>query len=302
MKKQRKKNILIVGANGLLGRNLADTLSQTHTVFAMVKKKNKIHFKLNKNITVLEINLSNIDKKKLPNKIDVIYYLAQSNKRKNFPEGADDMIAINILAPHTLAKWGVKIGVKKFIYVSSGGVYDTSNKPLKEFASINGNKKRDFYLNSKLSAEMLLKSYSNLFETFIILRPFFIYGSGQKKNMLIPRLISNVKNDREININGKDGIKINPIYVTDAANAVANVLNIRESMIINIGGNEITSLKALILMIGDELAKQPIINNNKYTQNNLIGDVTLMRKKLFKPNIDLKTGVKITIKSIFNDK
>ena len=302
MKKQHKKNILIVGANGLLGRNLVDILSQTHTVFALVKKKNKIQFKLNKNIRVLEINLSNINNKKLPKKIDVIYYLAQSNKRKNFPEGADDMIAINIVAPNTLAKWGIKIGVKKFIYVSSGGVYDNSNKPVKEFASISANKKREFYINSKLCAEMLLKSYSNLFKTFIILRPFFIYGGGQKKNMLFSRLISNVKNDQKININGKDGIKINPIHVTDAANAVANVLNIRESITINIGGNEIISLKALILMIGDVLAKEPIINNNKYTQNNSIGDITLMKKNLFKPNVDLKTGVKMTIKSIFNVK
>jgi UDP-glucose 4-epimerase len=298
MKKKYEK-ILIAGANGLLGRNLVDILSQTHIVFALVKKKTKIQFKLNKNITVLEVNLSNIDTKKLPNKIDVIYYLAQSNKRKNFPEEVDDIIAINILAPNILAKWGIKIGVKKFIYVSSGGVYDNSKKPVKEFANINANKNREFYLNSKLCAEILLKNYSNLFETFIILRPFFIYGIGQKKNMLISRLISNVKNDREININGKDGIKINPIYATDAANAVANVINIKKSMTINIGGNEIISLKALILMIGDETAKQPIISNNKYTKNNLIGDITLMRKNLFKPKIDLKTGVKMTIRSIY---
>ena len=295
-----KKKILIVGANGLLGRSLVETLSQKQTVFALSKDKKKIQFKINKNISVLEMDLSNIDTKKLPSKVDVIYYLAQSNQHKEFPKGADDMIDINILAPNILAKWGIKNGVKKFIYASSGGVYNNSNNPFKESFNVNTNENLGFYLNSKLSAEILLKNYSDFFETFIIIRPFFIYGIGQKKNMLIPRIISDVKNSREIKISVKNGIKINPIYVTDAANAIANILNInKKSMIINIGGNQIISLKELILMIGDELSKKPTIKSNGYIQNDLIGDVALMRKKLFKPKIDLKTGIKMTINSIY---
>jgi UDP-glucose 4-epimerase len=292
-------NILVTGANGLLGRYLVELLSKQHKVFALVKKKNKLNFKLNKNISVLEIDLSYIDTKILPKKIDTIYNLAQSNRFNDFPQGADDMVSINILAANILAKWGVKNGVKKFIYASSGGVYGGSNIPFKETFNINVNKNLSFYLNSKLSAEMLLKNYLNLFETFTIIRPFFIYGPGQNEIMLIQRLIASIKNNTEITLIGKNGIKMNPIYVTDAANAVANILNINESMIINIGGDQIVSLKALILMIGTELAKKPIIKNYDYAQNNLIGDITLMKKKLFKPNIDLKAGIKMTIKSIY---
>ena len=88
----KKNNILITGANGLLGRYLVELLSKKHRVFAVVKNKKKLQFKLNKNISVLEMDLSNIDIKILPSKVDVIYYLAHSNHYKNFPEGVEDMI------------------------------------------------------------------------------------------------------------------------------------------------------------------------------------------------------------------
>ena len=172
-------NILVTGANGLLGRYLVELLSKQHKVFAIVKNKEKLSFELNENISVLEIDLSDIDTRILPKDIDAVYYLAQSNRFREFPDGVDDMLSINVVAPNTLAKWAVSNGVKKFIYASSGGVYTNPNKPVKEFFDINANEKLGFYLNSKLSAEMLLKNYASLFETFAIIRPFFMYGVGQ---------------------------------------------------------------------------------------------------------------------------
>lgn len=54
-------NILVTGANGLLGRYLVELLSKKHKVFAIVKDKEKLNFELNENISVLEIDLSKID-------------------------------------------------------------------------------------------------------------------------------------------------------------------------------------------------------------------------------------------------
>ena len=225
-------NILVTGANGLLGRYLVELLSNYHKVFAIVKDKEKLNFELNDNISAIEIDLSLIDTKLFPKNIDVVYYLAQSNRFREFPEGVDDMLSINVVAPNILAKWAVKSGVKKFIYASSGGVYTNPNKPVKEFFYIFANEKLGFYLNSKLSAEMLLKNYASLFETFAIIRPFFMYGVGQNETMLIPRLIQSVQNEKEITLNGENGIKINPIYVTDASQAVANILDLSGEYII----------------------------------------------------------------------
>lgn len=291
-------NILVMGANGLLGRYLVELLSNYHKVFAIVKDKEKLNFELNDNISAIEIDLALINTELFPKNIDVVYYLAQSNRFREFPDGVDDMLSINVVAPNILAKWAVKSGVKKFIYASSGGVYTTPNKLLKEFFDINANEKLGFYLNSKLSAEMLLKNYASLFETFAIIRPFFMYGVGQNETMLIPRLISSVQNEKEITLNGENGIKINPIYVTDASQAVANILDLTGEYIINIAGDEVVSLRELCVKIGQAVDKEPVFKINDVAQNDLVADIEMMKKKLIEPTIDLKIGIEKMVKAI----
>jgi len=285
-------NILITGANGLLGRHLVNFLSKEHVVYAIIRDKSKINFELNKNISLIENDLTNIDLEVMPKDTEVIFYLAQSNKFREFPEGVDDMLAVNVLAPNILAKWAAKNEVKKFIYASSGGVYGNINQPVKENFIINLNEKLGFYLHSKLSAEMLLRNYANMFETFVILRPFFIYGIGQNKTMLIPRLIENIKKGKEIILNGEEGIKINPIYVTDAALGIANVIKLKGELIINIAGDEVVSLRQLCLIIGEMVGKDPIFKIQNSIQNYLVADIEFMKNYLFKPVIDLKSGIK----------
>lgn len=289
-------NILVTGANGLLGRNLVKLLSKKHKVFAIVKDKKKLNFEMNKNISVIEMDLTCVDNSILPKDMDAIYYLAQSNRFREFPDGVDDMLSTNVVAPNILAKWAVKNGVKKFIYTSSGGVYTNPNKPVKEFFDINANEKLGFYLNSKLSAEMLLKNYANFFETFAIIRPFFIYGVGQNKTMLIPRLISSIQNEKEITLNGEDGIKINPIYATDASQAVANILGLSGEYIINIAGDEVVSLRELCMMIGEVVKKEPIFKINKAVQSDLVADIEMMKEKLVEPVVNLKSGIENMVK------
>ena len=298
----KKKNILITGANGLLGRYLVEVLSQKYNVFAIVRHKNKLQFKLNKNISVLQMDLSKINLNILPSKIYAIYYLAQSNQYKKFPKGVNDMISINVHAPIILAKWAMENKVKKFIYASSGGVYGGSKYPLKEFFDIRPDKNLGFYLNSKISAEILLKNYLNKFMSTIIIRPFFVYGLGQKKDRLFPQLISNIKNNKKITIDGKNGIKLNPIYVTDAAKALANILKIKNIFTINIAGDQTLTLRELLFMIGDQLGKKPVINNNKHFKNGLVADNKIMRKKLIIPKVDLKTGINKMLNKFIDDK
>ena len=291
-------NILITGANGLLGRNLVEILSREHLVFAIVKNKNNLNFEINKNITILAMDLTTINLDVLPKNIDAIYYLAQSNKFREFPDGIDDMLAINVVAPNLLAKWAVNSGVKQFIYASSGGVYTNPNKPVKEFFDINANKKLGFYLNSKLSAEMLLKNYATMFNSFSIIRPFFMYGAGQNKSMLIPRLIENIKNENEITLNGERGIKINPIYITDAVMSVMKILDLKGEYIINIAGNEIISLKELCNLIGEIVDKKPIFKINNIFQNDLVADIGLMKESLAEPGINIKSGIELLVESL----
>ena len=290
-------NIMIIGANGLLGRYLVDILKYSTNLFAVVKNKNKIKFEDNK-VNVVEIDLANFNVDILPKSIDVIFYLAQSNRFREFPDGSNDMLNINICAPNKIIQWAVKNGVKKFIYASSGGVYSNQPYPAKEFFQIDANQKLGFYLNSKLAAEMLLKNFAPFFETFVILRPFFMYGVGQTKTMLIPRLINNIINGEKILLGGVDGIKINPIYIQDAARIIAKTIDLNGEYIFNIAGAEIVSIRQLSETIGEVVGRKPIFYQNSVNGNDLIGDISNMVEKLDKPIIKILDGVNKMVKAL----
>ena len=283
-------NILITGGNGLLGRALINKLSIEHNLYVIIRDLTYSNYNM-ENITIIKSDLAYFDVNILPKNIDVVYYLAQSNRFREFPEGADDMFQVNIHAPLKIVEWAMKNNVKKFVYASTGGVYTNPNKPVSEFFDINANKKQGFYPDSKLSAEILLKNYAGFFETFVIIRPFFMYGEGQNATMLIPRLINSVKNKLEITLNGKEGIKINPIYIDDAVNSVMKILEIKGEHIINIAGEDIVSLKELVIKIAKILNKEPDFKYNDTIQNNLIADISMMKELLVSPKISLQKGL-----------
>lgn len=289
-------NILIMGANGLLGKKLVEKLSRDHNIYAVVKSKNEVAF--NKNIKIIESDLANFTIDILPNDTDVIYYLAQSNRFREFPDGARDMFEVNINTPMKIVEWARRNGVKKFIYASSGGVYGKPNKPVKEFLNINANETNGFYLDGKLSAEILLKNYAQYFETFVIIRPFFMYGEGQNETMLIPRLINSIKNHKEIVLSGQEGIKINPIYIDDAVESVARILDITKEHVINIAGVDIISLKELALLIQNIVGQEPIFKYNNNIQNDLVADITAMQEKLAIPKIKLREGLERVVNTL----
>lgn len=283
--------ILIVGANGLLGRNLVDKLSQDNFVHALVKSKKDLHFKVHKNINLIESNLVDFDEEILPVDLDIIYYVAQSNYYRDFPSSVMDIFEVNVYAPLKIVEWARKKNIKKFIYTSSGGVYTNPNEPVKEFLDINANAKTSFYLNSKLSAEMLLKNYADFFETFVILRPFFMYGKGQNPTMLIPRLIHNIKQGYAVTLYGNEGIKINPIFIEDAVKAIVGISSLVGKYIINIAGDEVVTMNELALLIGSIVHKKPQFIYSQNKSNDLIADNILMKKILDEPLTPLKIGL-----------
>lgn len=294
-------NILVTGANGLIGRHLVELLSKKNKVYAIVREKTGIKFEINNNVFVKEMDLTKFDTQELPAKIDAIYYLAQSRRFREFPDGSEDILSVNVVAPIKLANWAIKNNVKFFIYASSGGVYTNPNQPVKEFLEINANEKLGFYLNSKLSAEMLLRNYARMFKTFVILRLFFVYGPGQNKSMLIPRLINNIKNKIEILLNGEEGISINPIYVSDAVEAIEKTLYLNGEYIFNIAGEEIVTIRGICTKIQEITGIEPIYKRVEEIQNDLIADITLMKTLLHIPKISIEEGLQRLIKEDFND-
>jgi len=229
--------------------------------------------------------------KGFPESVDAVIHLAQSEQFREFPTYAERIFNVNTISTLRLLEYARKAKTKIFILASSGGIYGHGDEGFREDKAITAKDNLGFYLGTKLCAEVLAESYTPYMK-IIILRFFFVYGPGQRKTMLIPRLVQTVKEGRPIILQGKDGLKINPTYVTDAAFAVCHSLKLRESQKINIGGPEVLNLKQISQEIGEVLQKTPVFEVQEHIKpQHLVGDIKKMTHFLGSPVIRFKEGI-----------
>ena len=87
-------NILLTGVNGLLGNSLASLLVKKTIMYmeSLDEKYEKI-----KKVIYIKLDFSKRwSFKDLPNKLDTVIHLAQSNQFRNFPDEAGDVFKVNI--------------------------------------------------------------------------------------------------------------------------------------------------------------------------------------------------------------
>ena len=148
-----------------------------------------------------------------------VLHLAQSRRYREFPEGVGDVYAVNVGATVALLDYARRAGATTFTYASSGAVYAPGPEAVRETdLPAPGN----FYAASKLAGELATEQFRGLLRGHI-LRFFFIYGPGQR-NMFIPGLLGRLRERQEVTLAGPDGIHVNPVFVDDAAAAVAATL------------------------------------------------------------------------------
>ena len=282
------KNILITGANGLIGHELLKQLSESNIVYAVSRSKPDI---INDNIHFIQFDFSKEwDASSLPNEIDVIYHLAQSEHFRDFPEKSTEIFNVNTNSTLNLLEYARNVGCKQFVYASSGGVYGNSDEGFSENSPVISNGNLGFYLSTKFCSELLVENYSNFFN-IIITRFFFVYGERQGRGMLIPRLIENVLSGNKITLQGKEGLIINPIYVADAVDAMKSMLEIRGNHKINIGGSETLSLKQICDIIGKVVGEAPVYSASDIDPKHLIGDTSKMNRLLSLPQYTFAQGI-----------
>ena len=283
-----KPTIVITGPTGLLGKQVIQFLCSSHDVHAMVRDKSR---QVDSRVTKHVIDLSeNWSADCLPDQVDIVIHLAQSDRFRDFPDGATDVFKVNIESTARLLDYASRAGCRQFIYASSGGLYGNGSQPFDENSPIVPPGQLGYYLGSKLCGEVLSQSYASQMQ-IIILRFFFMYGLGQKRSMLIPRLIDNIKAGNPVTLESKEGLRINPVHVSDAASAVAAALSTEASATYNIAGPEVLSLKEIADVIATQVGVRPVFEISKGKPNDLVGENAAMCEKLVKPNVRLEKGI-----------
>lgn len=276
------KSVLVTGANGLLGLSVCKLLvSDKYEVFGLVHREPEVKIL---GVKYLLIDLeTDWHTTAMPKQLDAIVHLAQSAYFREFPDKAMSVFQVNIVSTAKLLDYGRLVGIKSFVYASSGGVYGYGNQAFHENEAITAPSMLGYYLGSKLSGEVMAQSYAKVFQVNV-LRFFFIYGANQKKGMLIPRLMENVMNHRPITLQGQEGIRINPVHVEDAALATKAAMINSYAAIYNISGPEILSLKTIVTTMGQYLGITPEFVSLDEATKDLIGDNSAMRQDLIVPS------------------
>ena len=282
--------LLITGSTGLIGQHLLARLGPPHELFALTREAtlpdlaNVTWIRHDRTAPALPADM--------PEGIDAVIHLAQSPHFREFPEQASHIFGVNVQSTMQLLDWARRTNVSRFIYASSGGIYGHGEHEFSEDDSVIARDPQGFYIASKRAGELLVENSAPCFAV-TILRFFFVYGLGQRPGMLVPRLVRSVAEGQPITLQGPDGLRLNPVHVSDAVAAIVQALGLEESHKINIGGPEILTLRRIGEIIGETLGKAPVFHvDEAATPNHLVGDIRKMSALLGAPRVPFHEGVR----------
>lgn len=206
--KNKKKNILILGANGLIGRFFFENLNKNYNVNGLSHKKTN-------NKKIFKTNYKNFSKKILTiiNQADfIINCIGESNNENRMKE-----ININVLKNIT-SQIRNKKKYRTFVHLSTCGVYGASNQK-REINEKTKSIYTSLYSKTKIEGERILSKNLKGVATLIILRPSQIIGLNMK-NTSIKKLYFFIKKKLFFFVNNK-----NSFYSYIFADDLLNVIN-----------------------------------------------------------------------------
>ncbi len=155
------------------------------------------------------------------------------------------------------------------------------------------------YSQSKLSAEQICMGYSRDFNMdVVVLRPFNLYGFGQKDNFLIPTIIKQASSG---NIVLKDPEpKRDMLYIEDFIDAVIKSCSVKGNALYNVGYGESFTINEMANAVCEAFHKDVKLEftGEKRTGEvmNTIADISAIHKATgWKPKTSLKEGIKLTV-------
>ncbi len=233
--KFNNKRVLITGGGGFLGKYFIEVFKEYNKILSkpmQIIAYDKVFDKNLKNKSNIKFIKKDVSKKFLSNqKIDIVIHAAGIASPFYYRKQPIETLDVAINGTRNCLEIAKK-NKAKFIFFSSSEIYgdpDKKNIPTNE--SYRGNVSpmgpRACYDESKRLGETLCYVYNNYYNLHTnIIRPFNIYGPGmrQKDYRIFPNFISNILNNKNINIYGTGNQTRTYCYISDAMEGFIRVI------------------------------------------------------------------------------
>lgn len=255
-------NIVIFGAAGFIGTNLATKLCQDDKNKVTLVDKKIEYFSdiiaLGLRVKLIESDFDeNTDFDSIIEGADVVYHLVSTTIPTTSNQHIAEEFKLNTIASACLFDSCVRQGIGNVVFISSGGtVYGKEvNCPLGEEVPTNP---ITSYGIQKVTIEKLLYLYNYMYNlNYKIVRLANPYGPYQRPNGLLGAVTTftykSLKNE-EIIVYGDGSVIRDFIYIDDAIDGIIKIANSKSKhKIFNLGSGKGTSIKELLNIIESSL-------------------------------------------------
>ena len=248
--------ILLLGAAGFIGTNLTIELAKKTEDEVTLVDRSKAFFKPIvsmdlKNVHILEADLTvDMDFDSILKDQEVVYHLVSTTVPTTSNQHISQELVSNVIFSANLFEACIRCGVKKVVFVSSGGtVYGKEvDCPLKEKTATNP---ISSYGVQKITIEKLLYLYRYMYGLdYRIIRLANPYGPYQRPNGVLGAVTTftykALKGD-EITVYGDGSVVRDFIYIDDAIRAIMKIVNgENKHRTFNLGCGYGTSIKQVL--------------------------------------------------------
>ena len=240
-------NILITGANGFLGRALIKRLKRekNFNIFGLVRQKCCL------DIDYAIVDLTSTDEVEdifKRHRFDVIFHFAAVTEHDKIVNDKYRTLDINLNGTRNiLQSFNKYCKDALFIYSSSGKVYGNTNElPITEQALV-----RPINVLGKVKSitEKIIDFYAVPYNKYVIMRIFNVYGISQKSTFVIPVIMNQLKEGKDITL-GNITDKRDYLNIEDLTEAFYKIIlakdNLKTEEIINIGSGTALSVRDIL--------------------------------------------------------
>lgn len=258
--------ILLLGAAGFIGKNLTIELAKRTEDEITLVDRNISFFKpivsMNlKNVRILEASLTvDTDFDSILKGQEVVYHLVSTTVPTTSNQHISQELVSNVIFSANLFEACIRCGVKKVVFISSGGtVYGKEvDCPLKEKTATNP---ISSYGVQKITIEKLLYLYRYMYGLdYRIIRLANPYGPYQRPNGVLGAVTTftyKALKEDEITVYGDGSVVRDFIYIDDAIRAIMKIVEgENKHCTFNLGCGYGTSIKQVLETIEKALGKK----------------------------------------------